>query len=384
MTGSLQTKNGRYYVVARVPVEGGATKQKWFATGISSEKGNKREAQQMMRRMLAEMDAKKIIYSDKTLFMDWIRKWLELKKDTVRANTYEGYEIYVDRHIEPYFKPLKLSLDKVTPQHLQDYYRLKMKGTGGKKGLSPNSLIKHHVVLHGALEEAVRKNFIPYNPADRVTLPSKREFKGKAYSSAQANQLLSLLEDEPLKSVVVLGLYYGLRRSEVCGLRWRDINFQTGKISICNTVVKTKTLIEHEQTKSRASKRTMYLIPETVPYLKHLKAAQAENRLLTGREYQEGDHVCVWPSGKPVSPDYVSHAFRDFLIKNKLPLIRFHELRYTAGSLLLEKGLSAKQIQEYLGHEKVATTLDIYAHLSAQGKEEAAQTMGGMLEMKAV
>lgn len=385
MTGSLQIKNGKYYVVARVQTDSGATKQKWFPTGIAAEKGNKRKAQQELSRVLNEIDDAKILYTKKLLFVDWIRKWLELKKDTVRVNTYEWYESYVDLHIEPYFKPMGLSLDKVTPQHIQDYYTAKKRGSrDGKTGLSPNSLIKHHVIIRGALEDAVRKNLIPYNPADRVTLPSKQSFTGKAYTSEQANLLLSLLDREPLKSAVVFGLFYGLRRSEVCGLRWRDIDFKASTLSVRNTVVRAKTLIEHEQTKSRASKRTMYLIPDTIPYLKHLNANQARNRLLMGQEYHDGDHICVWPDGKPVAPDYVSHAFRSFLIRNNLPLIRFHELRHTAGSLLLENGMSAKQIQEYLGHEKISTTLDTYAHLSAQGKKEAANTMGELLEIKVI
>lgn len=181
---------------------------------------------------------------------------------------------------------------------------------------------------------------------------------------------------------MILGLFYGLRRSEACGMRWQDIDFKEEKMTVRNTVVKTKTLIEHEETKSPKSRCTMFLIPETISYLKRLKAKQAENRLLLGRDYTDGDHVCVWPDGRPVTPDHVSHAFRKFLIKHELPLIRYHELRHTAGSLLLTQGLSVKQIQEYLGHEKAATTLDIYSHLSVEGRKESAQTMGEVLGIK--
>ncbi|MEG1973225.1 MAG: tyrosine-type recombinase/integrase, partial [Oscillospiraceae bacterium] len=292
--------------------------------------------------------------------------------------------LYMKLHIEPYFKPMGLALDAITPQHLQDYYTFKRKAVNGKAGLASNSLRKHHVVLHSALQEAMRKNLIAYNPADRVSVPKKEEFIGKAYNAEQANELIALLSAEPLKSAVILGLFYGLRRSEVCGMRWRDIDFKAGTMRVCNTVVKTSTVIEHEMTKSKASKRTMILIPETVPYLQHLQRKQLESRLLMGRCYQEGDHVCVWENGKPVGPDYVSHAFNDFLAQNNLPHIRFHELRHTTGSLLLEKGLSAKQIQEYLGHEKVSTTLDIYGHLSIEGKKEAAHVMDGVLDLLAI
>lgn len=379
MTGSLQIKSERYYVVVRIPDATGKSKQKWINTGIS-EKAGKRKAQQALRRILNELKEQKIIYSENTQFIDWIWKWLEQKRNEVRLNTYESYEMYVNNHIEPFFKPLGLVLDSITPQHLQDYYNAKLKQGKGK--LSANSIHRHHVVIRGALQDAMKKNLIPYNPAERVSLPRKEEFAGKAYTVDQANQLIKKLDAEPLRAAVILALFYGLRRSEVCGLRWKDINFESNTLTICNTVVKTKTLIEHEQTKNKKSKRTMVLIPETVTYLKQLKERQEEEKLLLGTAYRTEGHVCIWPDGRAMSPDYVSHAFRKFLIANDLPVIRFHELRHTAGSLLLEKGLSIKQIQEYLGHEKASTTLDIYGHLSTEGKKEAANVLEGLLEIQ--
>ena len=167
-------------------------------------------------------------------------------------------------------------------------------------------------------------------------------------------------------------------------MRWRDIDFNANTITIRNTVVKMKILIECEQTKSRASNRTLYIIPETRDYLLGLQRQQAENRLLLGDAYHDNDHICGWDNGKPYEPDYVSHRFAKILAKYDLPKIRFHELRHTAGSLLLNKGLSAKQIQEYLGHEQMSTTLDIYGHLSIEGKKEAAYTMGGLLATEAL
>ena len=181
-----------------------------------------------------------------------------------------------------------------------------------------------------------------------------------------------------MKMAIILALFYGLRRSEVLGLRWKDINFNANTISIRNTVVKTITVVEHEKTKSRASNRTLFIIPETRDYLLSLQRKQGENRLLMGSAYNDSGHVCVWGDGRAFKPDYISQHFALILKKNGLPHIRFHELRHTAGSVLLNKGLSAKQIQEYLGHEKVSTTLDIYGHLSLEGKKEASATIGGL------
>ena len=381
ITGSLQKKRDMYYAVLGLIDEStGKRRQKWISTGIPVSGNNKRRADAKLREITTEYEQPQFNFGSDVLFIEWLWMWMEQKKNELRVNSYEAYELYIKLHIEPYFTPLRLALDSLTPQHIQSYYNAKHRPKKGK-GLSANSIKRHHAVIHGALKEAVKKNLLLYNPADRVTLPKIEQFIGKAYTREQANNLLQLLKQEPLRSAVILGLFYGLRRSEVCGLRWRDIDFDACTLRICNTVVKTKTLIEHEKTKSRASKRTMLLIPETIPYLKELQEMQIENERLCGNSYVVGEHVCVWPDGRPVSPDYVSKGFRSFLLKNNLPIIRFHELRHTAGSLLLEKGLSAKQIQEYLGHEKVSTTLDIYGHLSVEGKAAAAQTMDSLLEI---
>ena len=184
---------------------------------------------------------------------------------------------------------------------------------------------------------------------------------------------------EPLDNTRILGFGVIIPYGEVLGLRWRDINFDKGTILISNTVVRYKTLVEAEQTKSDASNRTLFIIPETKDYLLGLMQCQAENRLLMGNSYHASDHVCVWADGKSFLPTYISQRFARILEANGLPHIRFHELRHTAGSLLLERRLSIKQIQEYLGHEQVATTLDIYGHLSLEGKKEAANAMGNLL-----
>jgi len=374
MTGSLQTKGKYYYVVVRMPDEFGVEKQKWINTNVEVKGDNKKEAARRHREILSELEYSKVTYSENILFVDWIGQWMEQKENEVRQNTFEGYQMNVDKHILPFFKPLKLTLQAVTALHIQQYFSKKL-----KEGLSANSIKKHNVVLKGALQDAMKKNLIPFNPVDRATLPAIKKFVGKAYSVEQAGRLLGAVDNEQLKPAIILGLFYGLRRSEVLGLRWRDIDFEMDTISIRNTVVRQKTTIEHERTKSRASKRTMYIIPETRDYFLELKQRQDKNRTYMGKAYNDNDHVCVWDDGNPFKPHYISRSFVKILEKHNLPRIRFHELRHTAGSLLLNKGLSIKQIQEYLGHEQVSTTLDIYGHLSFEGKKEAADTIGSLL-----
>jgi len=383
MTGSLQIRRKKWYVVISYKADDGDWKCKWEPTGIDAgtddkaKAKNKREAEKRKNEIVAELNQQKTVYSTDILFLDWIDKWMEQKKYDVRLITYEGYESYLNVRIIPYFKPLKLKLRDVTPQHIQDYYNAM-----SKAGLSAKSIHDHRIILRGALLEAVKKNLIPYNVAERATLPKKKKFVGKFYTVEQSNRLLSVLDDEPIKSCVILGLFYGLRRSEVLGLRFSDINFDKGTIQIQNTVVRAKTLIESERTKSQASNRTLYIIPETKDYLLSLRRKKKENKMLFGANYHDNDHVCTWDDGRPFTPDFVSHKFQKILTKNNLPVIRFHDLRHTAGSVLLANKVSMKQIQEFLGHEQVSTTLDIYAYLNEEGKLETAMVMGAALAVQ--
>ena len=376
MTGSLTEKSGKYYVITRVETAEGK-KKKFISTGISTKGNNKRKAQEKMREILAKLEKEQVVYTAEIPFLEWLDEWLEQKRADLRINTYEGYLSYMKNHIRPFYKPLKLSLQKVTPMHIQRFYNLKI-----KEGLTANSVHKFSAILRGALRDAMEKNLIPYNPADRAKLPKKKKFVGKFYTVEEANALLKAVENDPIKPAVILGLFYGLRRSEICGLRWKDIDFEKGTLSICNTVVMTTTIIEHEQTKSRASKRTMYIIPETKQYFSELKQERIHSMKNCGIDFNSSIHVCSWEDGSMFLPNYVSNHFKAILKKQGLPIIRFHELRHTAGSLLLEKGLSAKQIQEYLGHENISTTLDIYGHLSLEGKMEAANTMGSVFHVE--
>lgn len=373
MGGSLQIKGNRYYVVARIPDEDGKSRTKWISTGIKVTGNNLREAKRAMQRILADLEVQNAVYSTETLFLVWIDKWMEQKQQEVRLNTWESYQFYLEKHIRPYFAPKKLTLRKLTSQHLQDYYNEKL-----RDGQSVCTLKKHNAIIHGALQEAVKKRLLTFNPADQVTFPrqNKQErFHGTAYTAEQAVQLLDAFKGDVLEPAVVFGLCYGLRKSEALGLRWSDIDFEAGTLTVQNTVTRMRTLIEHEQTKSAASRRVLYLMSDTVTYLERLRRQQEENRQFLGEGYVISDHICVWPDGRPVSPDYVSQHFKKVLAENNLQPIRFHDLRHTAGSLLMNNGASVKQVQEFLGHEKASTTLDIYTHIDAKAKQRTALSM---------
>jgi len=182
MTGSLQVKKGKFYIVISYKNENGKFKTKWIATGLP-EKNNKRKAEQMLRDKLAEYENEKQIENEDILFCDFIVRWLEYVKQKVRGNTYEAYTIAANAHVIPYFNKLGTKLGELLPIHIEQYYMDKM-----TDGLSRSTIAKHNTVIHGSLKFAVKKlRILKYNPADSADLPPKGEdvFIGKAYSAEQ-------------------------------------------------------------------------------------------------------------------------------------------------------------------------------------------------------
>lgn len=238
--------------------------------------------------------------------------------------------------------------------------------------LKVKSLKKHLVVINGALDDAERSGIISSNPARLVQMPREAEkFVGNTLNEEEAKEALSAAQEEgePMYAIVILGMVYGLRRSEMCGLRWKDIDFENGYIHVCNTVVKGKSgHIEEESTKTEKSNRYLPLIGFTIPYFRDLLQQQISSG-------SKCDKVCQLSDGSPVLPDYITHKYKEFLAAHNLPDIRVHDMRHTAASLLAAHDATPQQAQEFLGHENISTTLDIYTHCLDESKRKTADIM---------
>lgn len=238
--------------------------------------------------------------------------------------------------------------------------------------LKVKSLKKHLVVINGALDDAERSGIISSNPARLVQMPRESEkFVGNTLNEEEAKEALSAAQEEgePMYAIVILGMVYGLRRSEMCGLRWKDIDFENGYIHVCNTVVKGKSgHIEEESTKTEKSNRYLPLIGFTIPYFRDLLQQQISSG-------SKCDKVCQLSDGSPVLPDYITHKYKEFLAAHSLPDIRVHDMRHTAASLLAAHDATPQQAQEFLGHESISTTLDIYTHCLDESKRKTADIM---------
>jgi len=378
MTGSLQAKHGKYYAVLNIKVNG-KSKPKWFPTGITNERGNKRKAEAAFKQILAEYDTPSDIEYSDVLFADYLVDWLNNEhKNAVEVNTYESYQISLDTHIYSYYKELGVTLKTLKPQHIQNYIKKKLKDADGI-GLSATTIQKHHSLVRHCLQHALRMNLIPYNPADRVTLPKKERFTGGFYNLEQARKLLAACKGNPFEAPIRLALEFGLRRGEAAGLKWSAIDFAENVIRINHTKTRCKTEITKDNAKNKSSLRSLIMLPDMREFFLSLKAKQEEEQLLCGSDYIEGDYICRHSNGTPMSPDYISSRFPLFLKQNNLPKIRYHDLRHSTCAILLSLGLNIKEISAYLGHNQISTTLDIYGHIFVESKSELAQKFSDAL-----
>lgn len=370
VSGSLQNDKGTWVVRARVyDRETETYKQKTKSTKLKVKDSTKRKAERMMKDILAqwEKESNEGIHKTEPLFEDYVRGFLEKRAVKVKANTLKSYRTYADTHILPVLGKMKVRQMRL--KHLQMFYNQLL------ETVSVKSAHKIHVVLSGALEDAVRDEVIQVNFADYVEFPREEKYEGKAYTSEQVARLFRAaeLEGEPILSVVILGACYGLRRSEIAGLRWCDVDLVEKTLMVRNTVTQNGALrIEAEETKTKKSNRKLDLLDVTVPYFEKLKDTQMRAGL-------ELDKVCAWPDGRPLRPDYIYTKLQKLLKKYDLPHIRVHDLRHTAATLLSTKA-TPKQVQEFLGHEKIATTLDTYTHLLDEDRRETSKIMNGILE----
>lgn len=266
------------------------------------------------------------------LFTDFITDWLKMMKSRVEITTYTSYERAIVHKIVPYFEPLHYTLQDMEqhPKYIQDFYQHEL-----DRGLTANTVIHYHANIRKCLQYAFQIGMIRSNPADRVERPRKEKFKSEIYSGEELKQLFKAIQGDPSEFGVIMAAFYGLRRSEVVGLKWDAIDFENKKISIQHTVVTAKvngtlTEIARDKTKTKSSCRTLPLIPACEQMLNKMKKEQEQNRKVCGKSYCTDylDYIYVDPMGKRIRPDFLSQHFPDFLVAHQMKRIRFHDLRH--------------------------------------------------------
>lgn len=373
VAGHLHEKNGYYYIILNLTDSAGKRKPKWISTGLTI-KGNKKRAEQMLmeeRRKYANAKA-----GDDVLFADFMEQWLEIVKSTFSLPTYSSYVNAVKSIIAPYFRKKKILLRDLQAHDIQMFYQEQL------QRVKASSVIHYHANIHKALKYAVKNDMIPSNPADKVERPKQDKFYGNFYDRDELNKLFEAVAGTKLELPVLLGAFYGLRRSEIVGLKWSAIDFEQNTITISHTVTSCNldgkcVIVAKDTTKTKSSRRTLPLVPYFHEKLLAVKAQQERNQKLCGRSYNREflEYICVDDIGDRFKPNYITSQFPKLLERNGFRKIRFHDLRHSCASLLLASGVPMKHIQKWLGHSDFSTTANIYAHLDYSSKLTSASAM---------
>ena len=391
VAGHLQVKKNFYYVVLNLKDESGKRKPKWIPTGIQvGGKKNLKQAEDILLEtrhsykdsVIREVGTGAGRMTGEMLFADYMLGWLGIIRNSVEEVTYAGYVSNVKKRIVPFFREMGVKLDEVTALDIESFYeycfnKLNLKG----------STVQHfHANIHKAFKYAVRHNLIEANPMDKVDRPKAENFVGAFYSLEEVDRLFNAAKGDPVEFPVLMAAFYGLRRSEVMGLRWQSIDFESNTISIDHKTVQfsyegKERIISKDRMKNKSSCRSLPLVPQYRELLLRMKERQANSRELCGNCYVENDYIYVNDLGERYKPNFVTQHFKLLLKKSGLRNIRYHDLRHTCASLLLKNGVSMKEIQEWLGHSNYSTTANTYTHLETSSKQGSASKMAGAVSI---
>ena len=306
----------------------------------------------------------------------WLDEWFEnVAKIKVRASSHQTYKGYIDNHIKPNIG--NIPIEKLTTMDLQKFYRKlltkgrieRIESKGQPKGLSAKTVRNINQVISSAMDLAVAQKIIPANPTNACALP---KIEHQEMQTIPAEQLQVFLQEA--KATGVYEMYYielatGLRRGELLGLKWQDIDWKNGVIKVRRQVARVDGQIKEAPLKTKNSYRTVTISQQAIEVLKEQKKKTNDT------------YVFPSPNGGPISPDSVNNMLKRVLERAGIHKVRFHDLRHTFATIALQNGVDIKTVSGMLGHFSAGFTLDTYAHVTTSAQKEAAQTIGNILSL---
>jgi integrase len=327
-------------------------------------------------------------------FLDhWLKHTLKAK---AKPRSHESFSAITRLHINPTLG--KIQLHKLTPQHVQKLldeksqpYKVKKKnGTEEtRQGRSPQTIANIRTVLRSALAQALKWGLVARNSAALVTPPRITRKTIEPLDPKSARELLEVSRGSRFEPIYVTTLTLGLRRGEVLGLRWSDVDLEKRTLHISQSLQRLltgsdvngkKSALQATETKTDGSRRSLALPDSVIRALKARRVKQAEERLAAGAEWKDCGLVFTTATGRAVEPKVLHREYKSLLKKAELPTtLRFHDLRHSAASLLLAEGVHPRAIMELLGHSSITVTMNVYGHVMPAMMREAADKMDAIL-----
>lgn len=334
------------------------------------------DVSQKLTKAMADRDGGLVYDAGSLTVGEYLDRWLrDAVKGAVRDSTFSRDKYLVTNHAKPVVGRVKLK--NLTALHLQGLYRDRL-----DSGLAGSTVQKLHHVLHKALKQAVRWNLVPRNVADDAKAPTPTPKEMRPLSALEARRLLETALGDRLEAFYVLAIHTGMRRGELLGLKWDDVDLDTSTVRVRRTLTRVDSgrKLALGEPKTKKSRRTVRLTPGAVEALKRHRAGQAQEKLKAGGLYGDQGLVFAGIGGGFINPSNLrNRSFASLLARAGLPHITFHDLRHTCASLLFQRNVHPKFVQELLGHANISITLDTYSHMLPGMGGEAADAMGEAL-----
>ena len=399
MRGGIQKKGNRYYAVVYDGIDPGTGKKRrtWIPAGTRRSDAEKVLAEEIKRRH----DGEPVPTEKLTLGQYLTERWLPIQKSRVRPSTYDAYRRSIDLHVVPALG--RRPLEKLTGEDLDLFYatlltegrkKPKAKASKGSRakdrdggseegrpaGLAPKTVRNIHLMLNKAMSDAQRKGIVVRNVvalADAPTLKNRQEGNIKAWDVGQLRTFLDAVRGHRFHPAFHLSSHTGMRRGEVLGLRWCDIDLDARRLSVRQALVSIAYDVEISDVKTGTGRRAIDLDPVTVDVLKAWRIRRAEEK--GGIEPTGGELVFVKPDGSWIHPQSFSQVLDRKVAKLDVPAISLHDLRHTHATLLLKAGVHVKVVSERLGHANVAFSMSVYQHVLPGMQAEAASTFARLV-----
>lgn len=308
-------------------------------------------------------------------FTDYLSKWLKTIKYGLQPDTIRGYTINIERVIIPYFKNKKILLKDLKARHIQEFYTHCL----NERGISPSTVNRYHANIRKCLQTALKQELVLSNQADLVDKPREEKYIANVLPILDLLKILKTIEETHLELPTFFSVYYGLRRGEAAGLLWSNIDFKNKKIIIGNTLIEgeKRELINRKSLKTKSSYRTLELIPEVEKFLLEIKEKQEKNKKLfkNSYNYKYSDNICVKENGELIKLGYITQKFKQITKKLGYDDIDFHCLRHSFATNMYDAGMDMKDIQNWLGHSVLSTTMDLYVHFLEKRIKESAKIL---------